>query len=118
MFLTIVKDSIVLFLLVYSLIQLAEKCLSYLVQKVKCSKHDAKEFYILNIINIPANCLEDQIRSIIHRKQGRILLLTSESVDAESATILKLLCKEFSQIVPVPCSSLATYITNEAEQIS
>ncbi len=84
MLFSILKDSIVIFLLVYALLTLAEKFSKYLEKSL--NKHPTKllSYRIVDIRGVPSDRLEIPLKSALKASGEQILLLTGNlSAEAE-----------------------------------
>ena len=112
MLMSVIKDSIVLFLLLYALVSLAEQLVRFLSVCLtpKCSLPQG--FYVLDVTGIPPEGLELTLRSYIAKNKGKILLLTDKS-NRESADIITLLCNEFEHVTLLSRQQLAEQLTTQ-----
>lgn len=112
MFLSILKDSVILFLLIYAVLQLAESLLQFLLRRLSVKKSEKRIFYVLNTLGMTPDRLEGLVRSCAAAKQEEILLITNGK-DKETAALVALLCKEFEQLTPISPETLPAFFTEE-----
>ncbi|MBR6729184.1 MAG: hypothetical protein IKL80_03390, partial [Clostridia bacterium] len=112
MFISIIKDSIILFLLLYALVSLADQFVRFLSLHLIPQKTQPQGFYLLDLAGIPSESLEQTLRTFISEKKDRILLITDEN-NEERTDIIELLCKEFKYVTPLSRKELAMFFTTQ-----
>ncbi|MBE7048505.1 MAG: hypothetical protein E7393_03945 [Ruminococcaceae bacterium] len=92
----ILRDAIVLFLLIYALLDLAHHFLRFLSHMLTETEPKVEGTYILNIDNIPIERTENIIRSAM--MQGKTLLLLTSAVESETVSIAKQISRKFPYV--------------------
>ncbi len=100
MFLSILKDSIIIFLLVFALLQLAEQVIGFLIHLIQNPEIKPYQFMVLDVSQISHEKLEYIIRNEIPKVNYHIFLI-SEFSDDESNHIISKLCYEYDYLYPV-----------------
>ncbi len=100
MFLSILKDSIIIFLLVYALLQLAEQLIGVLVRQFQSPEDFPFRYYVLDVSQVSCEKLEYIIRSEMTGRKKHTFLIT-EFPDSESNSIISKLCYEYDTLYPV-----------------
>ncbi|MBR7164170.1 MAG: hypothetical protein IKD21_04280 [Clostridia bacterium] len=100
MLLTIIKDSFIIFLLVYALLDIAEKLCLYLSRFTVSPTEHVRKYYVIDISNTQADQLEYALRKALTGCKDNILLIT-ENNPPETDAIIANLRREFAGLYPV-----------------
>ncbi len=111
MLLSVLKDSVILFLIVFFLLHLIELLLDHISQAQAGNRH----FFVINALGLSAGELEKLIRTTLKKYNTRLIVVTSKN-DLETNAILDLLCRDYEQIYPVLPEDLSSLITGETSQ--
>ena len=96
----IIKDSVILFLLVYAMLELAEACLKLIKKSLFRPTVWAKNFHVIDLSGFPVDRLEGCVRQSVHSSTDPVFLIT-ENNTPETEVILSKLKQEFSAFYPV-----------------
>ncbi len=96
----ILKDSIILFLLIYAILTLAEQFLRFLMRFLEQRSDYARSFHVLDISGTHTTQLEHIIRSFVGTCKETVFLVT-ETSDPETNAIVHNLCREFDVLFAV-----------------
>ena len=111
MLLSVLKDSVVLFLIAFFLLHLIELLLQCFSQVQAGNRH----FFVVNALGLSAGELEKLIRTTLKKYNTRLIVVTSKN-DPETNAILDLLCRDYEQIYPVLPDDLSLFITSETSR--
>ncbi|MBE7022140.1 MAG: hypothetical protein E7414_02850 [Ruminococcaceae bacterium] len=111
MVVSIIKDSLIIFLLVYAVLQLAESFLQFLLRHLSAAKTEKRFFYVLNALGTTPDCLEGLVRSTARRQEE--IFLVSDEQDEETKALVAILCKEFEHLTPISPEALQLLLTEE-----
>ena len=106
--LSVLKDSVILFLLVFFILHIMD-ILLHNVSKGQIGKHN---FFVVNALDLSAGELEKSIRSVLKKYNARLVVVTNKD-DPEANAVLDLLCRDFDQIYPILPEDLSSFITSE-----
>ena len=96
----ILKDSVILFLLVYAILTLAEQFVRFLMRFLEKEPGCSHGLHVFDITEIDKTQLEGSIRRYVRSCRETIYLLT-ETDDTETNAIVQNLCREFDVLFAV-----------------
>ncbi len=111
----IIKDSLVLFLLVYALFDIIQHLVRYLT---RCFLKDAEAncFHLVDLTNQSTIQMECNLRLAATKYKEPIILLIKET-DKEQWTVLKKLCNDFENLYPVSHAEYIKYLSSETSPV-
>ncbi len=95
LYLTILKDAIILFLLIYAIMDLCHHVTQWLLSLLH-KEWAPVGYYVLDLSSEPVNRLEYTVRYTA-RHQEKVLIVTDTS-EQETIAILQALCREFDHL--------------------
>ncbi len=113
MFISVLKDTIIIFLLIFAVLQLAEKLVLILSSRWEKTELNTRNFYVLDLTQIPYQHLECFIRSKLPSCQGLTYLITDFS-EEKSNEILAKLCNQYTHLCPLTRSELLRLLGEKA----
>ncbi len=106
----ILKDSVILFLLIYALINLAEKLCRYIASITDFPDECLPKFYVMDTSKTPAEKLEYLLRKELSTCHDAIYVITSEANTEAKAIVEKMAC-DYVTLFPIRKEELQTIIT-------
>lgn len=110
----ILKDSVVLFLLIYALISLAEKLCIYIAHIIDFPDERLPKFYVIDASKIQAEKLECLLRKELSSCNDSVYVLTNET-NSEATAIIEKLSYNYVSLFPIRKEELQTIITAQEE---
>ncbi len=100
MFLSILKDSVMLFLLIYAVFNLTEQLIHFFMRYPGKQNGQLRKFHVIDASNVLPEQLEYSLRCEMSNCKDAVFLLM-DFPDPESDAITHALCKEFSGLHPI-----------------
>lgn len=111
MMLSIIQDSIIIFLLIYAVLQLAEHLIRFLVQCFKDPACSSCKYHVIDVSETIQTQLEYTIRSEMMDCKTHTFLIT-EYPDKESNLIIAKMCNEYDFLYPVTRSEFLRIVNS------
>ncbi len=111
MLFSILRDSIVLFLLIYAVVDLGNHLINWLTRRLTEEETGKTGFYLMDMTGQTASCAEFSIRTAA-RHENTVLLITDPQ-EAEIAAITKRLCRELEYVHTVTRAELIDWLKSE-----
>jgi len=111
MLLTIVKDSIMLFLLIYALLSLTEKLVLLLKRFYLESPCSARKFHVIDISHIQTGQIEYTLRKELTDCKNPVFLIIG-NISSETEAIIARLQRKYNCLHPISRSELLDIIAS------
>ena len=111
----IIKDSLVLFLLVYALLDIIQSLVRHLAQFL-LKNSESKCFHLVDLTNQSTIQMECSLRFVATKYKEPIIVLIKET-DEEQNKVLKKLCLDFENLHPISRSEFIKYFSNETSPV-
>lgn len=106
----ILKDSVILFLLIYALITLAEKLCRYIARITDFHDESLPKFYVVDASETPVDKLECLLRKELSSCCDAVYVITNEA-NEEAKTIIDNLACDYVTLFPIRKEDLQAIIT-------
>lgn len=107
----ILRDSIVLFLLIYAVVDLGNHLINWLTRRLTEDETGKTGFYLMDMTGQTASYAEFSIRTAAHHENT--VLLISDPQEAETAAITERLCQELEYVHTTTRAELIDWLKSE-----
>ncbi len=112
MTLSILRDALILFLLIYAVLDLSNQVIHYITNRIFCSDKANAGVLLMPLASLLPACAEYQIRKA--EKLASPLLLITDDCDADTLEIAKRLAKESDTIQLIDGKTLSLSTVQDA----